>query len=136
MWERRKSRSLPDSNTACSNENDSKAQPGTVSLRLIQTSDIHSNVLGYDYYQNKEDRKFGLSRTALLIRAARAAPSAPAAAPAQAVGPVKVQLLNPVYTAIPCPSDKPIPGEKAMKGLRGLCVTVKADLAEAPPKVC
>ncbi len=32
--------------TACSNENDSKAQPGTVSLRLIQTSDIHSNVLG------------------------------------------------------------------------------------------
>ena len=49
-----------------------KAQPGTVSLRLIQTSDIHSNVLGYDYYQNKEDRKFGLSRTALLIRAARA----------------------------------------------------------------
>ncbi|MDM5094186.1 bifunctional 2',3'-cyclic-nucleotide 2'-phosphodiesterase/3'-nucleotidase [Aeromonas rivipollensis] len=58
--------------TACSNENDSKAQPGTVSLRLIQTSDIHSNVLGYDYYQNKEDRKFGLSRTALLIRAARA----------------------------------------------------------------
>jgi len=57
-----------------------------------------------------------------------------AAAPAQAVGPVKVQLINPVYTAIPCPSDKPIPGEKAMKGLRGLCVTVKADLAEAPPK--
>lgn len=58
--------------TACSNENDSKAQPGAVSLRLIQTSDIHSNVLGFDYYQNKEDRKFGLSRTALLIRAARA----------------------------------------------------------------
>ena len=47
--------------SACSNENDSKAQPGEVALRLIQTSDIHSNVLGYDYYQNKEDRKFGLS---------------------------------------------------------------------------
>lgn len=57
--------------SACSNENDSKTQPGAVALRLIQTSDIHSNVLGYDYYQNKEDRKFGLSRTALLIRAAR-----------------------------------------------------------------
>ena len=58
------------------------------------------------------------------------------APPAQAVGPVKVQLLNPVYTALPCPPSKPIPGEKAMKGLRGLCVTVKADLAESPPKVC
>ena len=56
--------------------------------------------------------------------------------PAQAVGPVKVLLLNPTYTAVPCPSSKPIPGEKAMKGLRGLCVTVKADLAEAPAKVC
>ena len=55
--------------------------------------------------------------------------------PAQAVGPVKVLLLNPTYTAVPCPSSKPIPGEKAMKGLRGLCVTVKADLAEAPAKV-
>ena len=56
--------------SACGAEK--QEQPGAVSLRLIQTSDIHSNVLGYDYYQNKEDRKFGLSRTALLIRAARA----------------------------------------------------------------
>lgn len=55
-------------------------------------------------------------------------------APASAIGPVKLDLLNPVYTAKPCPSDKPIPGEKAMKGLRGLCVTVQADLAEAAPK--
>jgi hypothetical protein len=45
-----------------------------------------------------------------------------------------LDLLNPVYTAKPCPPDKPIPGEKAMKGLRGLCVTVQADLAEAAPK--
>lgn len=58
--------------SACGAEQQEKAQPGVVSLRLIQTSDIHSNVLGYDYYQNKEDRKFGLSRTALLIREARA----------------------------------------------------------------
>ncbi|WP_421186468.1 bifunctional 2',3'-cyclic-nucleotide 2'-phosphodiesterase/3'-nucleotidase [Aeromonas enteropelogenes] len=58
--------------SACGAEQQEKAQPGVVSLRLIQTSDIHSNVLGYDYYQNKEDRKFGLSRTAVLIREARA----------------------------------------------------------------
>lgn len=58
--------------SACGAEQQEKVQPGVVSLRLIQTSDIHSNVLGYDYYQNKEDRKFGLSRTAVLIREARA----------------------------------------------------------------
>jgi len=54
--------------------------------------------------------------------------------PSEAIGPVKVNLLNPVYTALPCPKDKPIPGEKAMKGLRGLCVTVKADLENPSPK--
>lgn len=46
-------------------------QPGDITLRLMQTSDIHSNLLGFDYYQNKENPKFGLSRTALLIRQAR-----------------------------------------------------------------
>lgn len=52
----------------------------------------------------------------------------------KAIGPVKLTLLNPVYSAKPCPKDKPIPGEKAMKGLRGMCVTVTAELEEAPPK--
>ena len=54
--------------------------------------------------------------------------------PAQAIGPVKINLLNPTYTAIPCPKDKPIPGEKAMKGMRGLCVTVNVDLEELPDR--
>lgn len=53
--------------------------------------------------------------------------------PAEAVGPVKISLKNPQYSAAPCPPSKPIPGEKAMKGMRGLCVTVKADL-EGPPE--
>ncbi|KAL7473234.1 hypothetical protein ACHAXS_013654 [Conticribra weissflogii] len=53
---------------------------------------------------------------------------------ANAVGPVKIDLLNPTYTAAPCPPSKPIPGEKAMKGMRGLCVTVKAELDENAPK--
>merc|ERR1719162_1456377 len=52
---------------------------------------------------------------------------------ANAIGPVKINLLNPTYTAIPCPKDRPIPGEKAMKGMRGLCVTVNVDLEELPP---
>jgi len=53
---------------------------------------------------------------------------------AQAIGPVKIDLKNPIYSAATCPKDKPIPGQKAMLGMRGLCVTVKADLAETSPK--
>jgi hypothetical protein len=54
--------------------------------------------------------------------------------PAHAIGPVKISLKPVSYTARPCPPDVPIPGEKAMKGMRGLCVTVTADLQEATPK--
>jgi len=54
--------------------------------------------------------------------------------PANAIGPVKINLLNPTYTAIPCPKDRPIPGEKAMKGMRGLCVTVDVDLEDLPDR--
>ncbi|MFB2865774.1 bifunctional 2',3'-cyclic-nucleotide 2'-phosphodiesterase/3'-nucleotidase [Aeromonas sp. MdU4] len=49
----------------------SNGAPGDVNLRLIETSDIHSNLLGFDYYQNKVDHSLGLSRTALLIHKAR-----------------------------------------------------------------
>jgi len=55
---------------------------------------------------------------------------------ANAVGPIKINIINPTYKAAPCPKDKPIPGEKAMKGMRGLCVQVKAELEENSPKVC
>ena len=54
--------------------------------------------------------------------------------PANAIGPVKINLLNPKYSAIPCPKDKPIPGEKAMKGMKGLCVTVDVDLEDLPDR--
>lgn len=54
--------------------------------------------------------------------------------PANAIGPVKVDIINPVYSARPCPPDKPIPGEKAMQGMRGLCVTVDAEFTEPAPK--
>merc|ERR1719343_1344278 len=53
---------------------------------------------------------------------------------ANAIGPIKIDLINPTYTAAPCPKDKPIPGEKAMKGMRGLCVTVDVDLEELPDR--
>mmetsp|Transcript_20726 Transcript_20726/g.34289 ORF Transcript_20726/g.34289 Transcript_20726/m.34289 type:complete len:257 (-) Transcript_20726:159-929(-) len=72
--------------------------------------------------------------TGVAFGATAASVGASFPAPANAIGPVKLELKNPTYLAVPCPPDKPIPGEKAMKGLRGLCVTVKADLAEQAPK--
>jgi hypothetical protein len=54
---------------------------------------------------------------------------------ANAVGPIKIQLTPLQYSAVICPPDRPIPGEKAMVGMRGLCVTVQAQLNSASPKV-
>jgi len=41
-------------------------------LRIMQTADIHMNLLNYDYYQDVETDAFGLAKTATLIKAARA----------------------------------------------------------------
>ncbi len=43
----------------------------TVKFRLLETTDLHSNVMDYDYYQDKPTIEFGLDRTAKLIEAAR-----------------------------------------------------------------
>jgi len=40
-------------------------------LRVFETSDIHANVMDYDYYQSKTDITIGLARTASLLQAAR-----------------------------------------------------------------
>jgi len=81
-------------------------------------------------------RSFLGQSVALSLGALTAAQLAPGTGgPADAVGPVKINLNNPQYSAAPCPPSKPIPGEKAMKGMRGLCVTVKADLEGSPDKV-
>lgn len=44
----------------------------TVDLRILETSDLHTHALGYDYYQDKPTGEFGLEYTASLIKAARA----------------------------------------------------------------
>ncbi|HAT33705.1 MAG TPA: bifunctional 2',3'-cyclic-nucleotide 2'-phosphodiesterase/3'-nucleotidase [Janthinobacterium sp.] len=44
----------------------------TVTLALMETTDIHSNVLSYNYYALAEDTSLGLERTSTLIQAARA----------------------------------------------------------------
>ncbi len=42
-----------------------------VELRLMETTDIHTNIVPYDYYQDAETDAFGLAKTATLIKAAR-----------------------------------------------------------------
>jgi len=41
-------------------------------LALLETADLHANVLSYDYYKLQADPAIGLERTATLIRQARA----------------------------------------------------------------
>ena len=41
-------------------------------VAILETTDIHANVLGYDYYRLKDDPTVGFERTATLIRRARA----------------------------------------------------------------
>ncbi len=47
------------------------AQAAPLKLRLLATTDIHMNLVNYDYYQDKETEQFGLAKTATLIKTAR-----------------------------------------------------------------
>ncbi|MCX7219074.1 MAG: bifunctional 2',3'-cyclic-nucleotide 2'-phosphodiesterase/3'-nucleotidase [Burkholderiales bacterium] len=44
----------------------------TLKVALLETTDLHQNILSYDYYGLKADTSLGLERTATLISAARA----------------------------------------------------------------
>lgn len=44
----------------------------TVSLRILGTTDLHTNFVNYDYYQDKVSNEIGLAKTAVLIEQARA----------------------------------------------------------------
>lgn len=43
----------------------------TVSLRILGTTDIHTNIVNYDYYKDTPTNSLGLAKTALLIEKAR-----------------------------------------------------------------
>ena len=43
-----------------------------VSIRILGTTDIHTNLYNYDYYKDAETQEFGLAKTATLIKEARA----------------------------------------------------------------
>ncbi|RWA61908.1 bifunctional 2',3'-cyclic-nucleotide 2'-phosphodiesterase/3'-nucleotidase [Mesorhizobium sp.] len=48
-----------------------RAQANQAHLRIMETTDIHVNLLPYDYYADKANDTLGLSRTASLIDAVR-----------------------------------------------------------------
>ena len=42
-----------------------------VKLRILETTDLHSNMMNYDYYQDKQVLNFGFAKTATLIKKAK-----------------------------------------------------------------
>ncbi len=57
-------------------QNDSnftKKEDGTplLKLRIMETTDVHANLMSYDYYQNAPYLKVGLAKTATLVKIAR-----------------------------------------------------------------
>ena len=64
---------------ACGSSDDDSSTPATAAvadgtkatLAMLETTDIHTNVLSYDYFKLAEDKSIGLERTATLIAAAR-----------------------------------------------------------------
>ncbi|MGN7407883.1 bifunctional 2',3'-cyclic-nucleotide 2'-phosphodiesterase/3'-nucleotidase [Sporosarcina sp. SAFN-010] len=47
-------------------------EEATVALRVMGTTDIHTNLMNYDYYQDKVIQDYGLTKTGVLIDEARA----------------------------------------------------------------
>ncbi|QVY61305.1 bifunctional 2',3'-cyclic-nucleotide 2'-phosphodiesterase/3'-nucleotidase [Cytobacillus gottheilii] len=47
------------------------AEEATIDLRILETSDIHMNLLNYDYFVDQPSESLGLSKTAALIKQAR-----------------------------------------------------------------
>ena len=43
----------------------------TARVAILETTDVHSNILSYDYYKQREDDSLGYERVATLIRQAR-----------------------------------------------------------------
>lgn len=48
------------------------ADGATAQVAILETTDVHSNILSYDYYKQKQDTSLGYERVATLIGQARA----------------------------------------------------------------
>ncbi|MGX9134382.1 bifunctional 2',3'-cyclic-nucleotide 2'-phosphodiesterase/3'-nucleotidase [Rummeliibacillus sp. JY-2-4R] len=62
--------SFTPNGTADAKNNETKVQ-SQVNLRIMETTDIHTNLLDYDYYKNNVAPKLGLAKTATLVKQAR-----------------------------------------------------------------
>ena len=47
------------------------SQAATIELRVLETTDIHTNIMDFDYYKGQPTNQFGYARVATLIREAR-----------------------------------------------------------------
>ncbi|CAM2960387.1 2',3'-cyclic-nucleotide 2'-phosphodiesterase [Vibrio mytili] len=47
------------------------AMADTIKLRIIETTDIHTNLMDYDYYKDLPSQKIGLTRAATLVKQAK-----------------------------------------------------------------
>ncbi|WOV88293.1 bifunctional 2',3'-cyclic-nucleotide 2'-phosphodiesterase/3'-nucleotidase [Sporosarcina oncorhynchi] len=85
----------------------------SIALRIMGTSDLHTNFVNYDYYQDKKSNEFGLAKTALLIDEARSEnpnnllfdngdliQGTPLGAYKVTVEPLKEGELHPAYAAL------------------------------------
>ncbi|MEJ6000517.1 bifunctional 2',3'-cyclic-nucleotide 2'-phosphodiesterase/3'-nucleotidase [Paucibacter soli] len=50
----------------------SATQAADLKLRILETTDVHMNLLNYDYYRDQPTDEYGLAKTITLIKAARA----------------------------------------------------------------
>lgn len=60
---------------ACGDSDDAVVtlpESATAELTILETSDLHANVVSYDYFRLAEDKSVGFERTATLIKQARA----------------------------------------------------------------
>ncbi|WP_298773131.1 bifunctional 2',3'-cyclic-nucleotide 2'-phosphodiesterase/3'-nucleotidase [uncultured Shewanella sp.] len=53
------------------NDDNESSKEVQVSLRILETSDLHSNIMDFNYYLGADDPTIGLARTASLIEQAR-----------------------------------------------------------------
>ncbi|CAJ1950302.1 unnamed protein product [Cylindrotheca closterium] len=97
----------------------------TSAFQILQTQQIQATILS----ATRRDWLSGVVTVCGTIAVGSMKPQE-----TQAIGPIRIDLLNPEYSAVPCPKDKPIPGEKAMKGMRPMCVTVEVSLESIPEK--
>lgn len=52
-------------------EESNTTAPAAIDLQILETTDLHDNVMGYDYYKDTEALDYGFARTATLINQAR-----------------------------------------------------------------